>query len=295
MNPQTDGIPTRVALFLAVKFASRETASHPARLFNVIGTLVAIAFAWQDPSPPNVILPEGWHVHYWSSAGFGTGALLGPDGEEIMFPGYEETGYVAETTHETDPNSLLISTLIGGRLIDVAARADGYLAVSYLPSSTSSRSGSFDYWTRTKTPKQAVTALAIALSRLEVFRSKAQDSESPSENGLQFAPRSVEFPFENLSVSQPIQYLGGPNPHRIGFETRDGAIVEFQSQPPSKSKWEEKRSFGGREIRWGEDNLGRTWASSNASGTRMIVFVSSKANVQGTVLAILMAMTYRVA
>ncbi len=57
--------------------------------------LLLAALNLQNPNPPDVTLPEGWNIHFWSSAGHGNGALLGPNHEEIIFPGYGGTGNVA--------------------------------------------------------------------------------------------------------------------------------------------------------------------------------------------------------
>ncbi len=259
---------------------------------KVIGTLLlASAIAWQDPSPPHVILPEGWHAHYWSSEGFGTGALLGPKGEEIVFPGYEETGAVAETTHETDPRSLYVKAIIDGRRIDVSVRSNGYLAVSYppLPRPNVPHWRSFDYWTRTRTPGQAANALAIALTRLEVLRSADRDKDDLRKEEMQFAPATTDFPFEALSVALPFKYGGDSKPRRIRFQGERSLVVELQAAP-TKLRWEEKRSLAGHELRWGEDSSGRSWA---ASDVKSAAFRTSEPSAQGMVLAILMALTHK--
>lgn len=261
----------------------------------LVTVLLSTVTGWQNPSSPDVILPNGWGVHYWSSQGFGTGAILGPNGEEIVFPGYGGTGAMAATTHEGDPASLYIRAIVDGRRIDVAVRADGYLAVSYppIPDPKVPYFRSFDYWTVTKTARQTAQAIAISLTRLEVRRSSDRKKDGPSLKEAEFAPTTPGFPFDSISVGSNYSFVGPSQSGGVSFDDRKGLVVALQAAAPAKSKWEERMSLVGRELRWGEDASGHLWASASASGSKAAVFVASASKPRAAALAILMALTYK--
>ena len=252
----------------------------------VIGILLLAAIVRQEPLPPDVIVPEGWKAGPSSPAG---GAIKGPNGEEILYPAYEPTGYMALTTQEADPQSLLVRAVFDRRRVDVAVREDGYTAVSYPPSNGQPYYGlCFDYWTRAKTVRQAAKALAICLTRLDVLQPQGdRDKLTPEELAL-VAPATSRHPFDHLAVSFAFAYTVDSKSNRIYFTGRDGAVVERQTgSPPSDGKWKDKLSVLGRTIRWGEDASGRVWAAGSA------MFVSSAAKPQEMALAILAAMAYK--
>lgn len=253
--------------------------------------IVAGVVAWQNPIPPDVKLPEGWRVHYWGSAGYGTGALLGPKGEEILFPGYVPTGAMAATTKEALPSSLFVKVLLDGRLVEVAVKSDGFIAVSYPPVPRPNVPGwqSFDYWTTAKGADEAANALMIALTRLEVPGARDRNAEALSDTRVRFASGTQEFPFDGLSVTPPCTFGSGPP---IGFMIEKGVTVYLDSKASTEAKWKVERSLLGRSVSWGEDRSGHAWATVSAPGRYSNRFVSSAATPKAIVLAILMALTY---
>jgi hypothetical protein len=262
----------------------------------MIGSLLlAYAIAGQNPLPPDVTLPEGWQVKYWSSAGFGLGALMGPDKEEIIFPGYEPTGHMAATTREADPAALLVRSIVDGRRVDVAVRDDGQVVVSYLPQVQDGRLGrwSFDYWTKTTSGRQAAQAVMISLTRLDVLRTKDRDAEAAQENLEELGPVDADFPFPGLRVWSGFEYLQDPKwPGFRNARPTEWSVV-MQEKVPGAVKWEAQATLVGREIRWGESELGQAWASVAEKGGKPTVAVSTSAKSKGIVMAILMALTYK--
>jgi|GEM_PF-3368921 len=248
-----------------------------------------VAAVRQDPNLPDVTVPEGWRVGYSSPAG---GAIRGPNGEEIQFPAYEPTGYMALTTHEANAQSLLVRAIIDRRRVDVAVRKDGYLAVSYPPSNGQPYHGlCFDYWTQAKTARQAAKALAICLTRLDVLQREGdRDKLSPEElSAAPYSKATADYPFEHLRAFVPFEYNLDSKSGRAYFRGQEGRTVERQpGSPPTSGKWEDNLSLLGRTIRWGEDASGHGWATAGPA-----VFVCSAATPQSMVLAILAAMAYK--
>ncbi|CAN5501731.1 hypothetical protein BH11ARM2_BH11ARM2_29100 [soil metagenome] len=60
-------------------------------------------------------VPSDWRVEYWGKTKDGRGAIIGPKGQEISFPDYEETGMVAEALYEMDRSATHIGANCDGR------------------------------------------------------------------------------------------------------------------------------------------------------------------------------------
>jgi len=231
----------------------------------------------QNPSVPDVILPEGWSYHFWSTAGFGTGAILGPHGEEIVFPGYGGSGALAATTQETSPDAVSINATLDDQRVDVSVRPDGYLAVSY-------PLGRMDFWTQTKSAREAAIALTIALSRID-FQNEKHPHRLKAQLLVKLA--TADFPFQNMSVGTLFIYE--PQTTEFRFRGKADQSVKVQKEIPAGSKWQERRMLLGHELRWGENRAGSRWATY---GDGAPAFVSSIADSRGICLAIMLAMTY---
>lgn len=254
--------------------------------FAAIATAV---LAIQNPLPPSVTLPQNWQLEY--SAANGRGALIGPDAEEISFPAYVPTGYVAEIIHEMDGRSLFLRAMLDGRLVNVAVDTNGLVAVSYPPLKGIWHSDCFDYWTRSDTTRQVAKAIMICLTRLDVLRGTDRDAEFARMSEGKFSKASVEYPFANLSVHYPFKYQGGGKD--VGFELEDETFVKIGKAMPASSDWIETTSLLGRELKVAEDTEGKLWASYALGDGKANVFMATNATRRAAALVIFAALNYQ--
>ena len=251
--------------------------------------IASVVLAIQNPLPPSVTLPPGWHLEY--SVANGRGALIGPDAEEISFPAYVPTGYVAEVIQEMDGRSLFLRAMLDGRLVNVAVDTNGLVAVSYPPLKGIRHSDCFDYWTQSGTTRHVAKAIMICLTRLDVLRETDRDPEHVRTSEERFSKASVEYPFASLSVHYPFRYrVGGKD---VGFELEEETVVKIGKAMPSSSNWIEISSLLGGELKVAEDTEGKLWASYALGDGKANVFMATNATRQTAALVIFAALNYQ--
>src|SRR4051794_40653949 len=204
--------------------------------------LAVIAFAGyvflQNPFPPDVNLPKGWHEGYWGSGGYGKGALRSPDALEIGFSDYTPTGEVAYVQHEMYAKTFFFSAVIDRIIVHISVNPDGLLAVSYpsdAPSGYVAKPWPFDYWSRPKGALQVAEALLVPLTRLDRHRAEQGDTSA-----LKY--RYLATPESPFSLMQGV--WGRRVIERTPRSLRLGSIsTELERSSPPKPKWSQSTAI----------------------------------------------------
>ncbi|HEY3782634.1 MAG TPA: GNAT family N-acetyltransferase [Fimbriimonadaceae bacterium] len=137
----------------------------------IASVLLASALAKQNPNGPCVTLPPSWDVNYSDTEHGRLAKLVAPDGLNIFFRWYDNTGAVAAVLRERDLRSSFFLAVIGERSVDVSLSPSGDFAASYQQSSNkwNASFSAGDYWATVNTPELTAEALAVTLSRVDFW------------------------------------------------------------------------------------------------------------------------------
>jgi hypothetical protein len=262
--------------------------ARPLRASNGVMTIIAasLAIAMQNPAPADLKVPEGWTYHM---SGYGTGSVVGPEGQTVFWPGYSASGHVAHVYYELDPSSVPLRAVVGGLEAYVTVCPDGRIAVSYSKRAGASYGGGFDYWMKPRSVREAVQLVALCLTRPAVMREKyPADAELPLDMRT-YAKPSKEFPFSGLGGWVRTPYRR----ERRLFELDVDETVVIGGTPPSETKWTERATVMDFTLTTTEGKDGRLYVLRTGGGAPKAVAVASKLTAPSAVLAMLAALTYQ--
>jgi hypothetical protein len=256
---------------------------------KIMVTVIALAgyVFLQNPFPPDVNVPKGWHVGYWASGGYGRGALRSPDGLEIGYPDYEPTGQVAYVQYEMYAKTYFFTAVIGRILVQVSVNPDGLLAVSYpsdAPSGYVAKPWPFDYWSCPKGARQVAEALMVPLTRLD--RHKAEQGDT---SALKY--RQLPTPESPFSLMQGVWGRGLVERTPKGLQL-GSMSTELESSSPPKPKWSQSATIVDGTLDTAEDASGKIWVTFATPGKKAVIFSASDKGAPAIVLATLAALTY---
>lgn len=265
--------------------------------------IATLALLHQNPNDPCVLLPTGWRIDYNRMHKNFEGFLVGPKGEEIVFPAYGGTGDLAAELRGADPEGIFTYAILDGREVNVAIARDGRLIVSYpraWPPNHPSFSR-FDFRTKVRTARETVNALLIMLTRVEAFKGPGFGHRFKSE------PPRDEGGWPGNWVGPPLGWMSTP----LGYSYRpspkgDAPVARFESKgkptveaylpgtkgQPSKPQWEETRTILGCEFHIAEGEKGGLVAWVNSPQGPSPVFATTEASPRAAVVLILMRLSF---
>lgn len=178
----------------------------------MIAALLATAvLVRQNPNPSCVALPPGWKEEWGSPRAHNQEALVGPEGEEILFSAYNRDMEPADQVHRRNPKALYVAAFLGGRDIQSALSSDGTLTVTFGQRSPEEHASDspVDYVTKATTARQAAIALTIMLTRLRAPQRDPlflQDSRRSPDAPSPSPEARIPGDFFHGSVRVPVGY-----------------------------------------------------------------------------------------
>lgn len=235
----------------------------------------------QNPQSHYLNLPEGWRRGGLGGSEYAPAqSILGPKGEVIYFPLYGSGGLVATAQKAMDYHTRFLRTVIDGQRIDVALTFNNLLAVSY---------SSADYWTQIKDTRQAVVALMIFLTRLDVLSERSELSGASTPLVLSNRP---DYPFERLQFAF-FSYDKSSEAFvsREGLEIREAARRRSSDRLlPEKPVWQNETALLHGLLQVIEDN-GTYVARFTDRDGKAETYASSDNDPANAMLAILASIT----
>lgn len=243
----------------------------------------AVLLLSQEPMSPDVKLPNGWQIVH-TSLGF----IKGPAGEEIVFPNYVASGFVASVQYEMDPASLHLQAVLNQRLTQVTVTSKGLVAVSFPPVAPAPPSLVFDFWMQAHSPRQAAQMVMISLTRLEAHGIAGE----PDKRMLgKFRIGARDYPYDHLRVDGSFK-----------LDIRDSQWIAVRGKSkltrtelafPSTVPWKQEMQLLSGTLSVAEGPDGRIWARFVTPNKATASFVASTGDPQAAVLAVFAALTYR--
>jgi|GEM_PF-7134104 len=279
--------------------------------------IAATLLARQNPVSPCVKLPPDWQIKYFPNNDHRLGLLVGPNGEQILFPAYggnvfmgsrgaeapfryEDTGLYAARLYAQNPKALSVVAWLGGRSVTATLEQDGNLAVSIGKREPTDRKSDFpiDFSTKVQTTRQIVVALNIAFSRLTNTESYAPPKQRTPDAASAIAkvpgdpfPGSVTLPkgYEYRRKSKSVGTFEG-----VGLPSVEARSLHRVADVPKDAQWTESASLLEGTLRAISDSHRHIAIEfTPAVKAPHFVFVSEDDTPQAALVAFFAALTYR--